>query len=305
MKVSLLALFRDSGDGIYKSLKLLEELERHSSDVEFEYFFYENDSKDKTPEILSDWLRDREGGLLSEELNRPKFASICSRERFELMSDYRNRLLEFSKPLSSDYTFVWDSDVVFEPNILEQYLQIEYEDWVLLAPDIRQDTPCLMGGNTQDSYYDTIALRDMEGIWALASSDCPFIHQRDRDKWKNKEAIEVNAAFGGLVLVRTSAIENSFWGTKGEVEHIEWQKHLKKCGKIYLMPNIETSVTLPEGTRKDCKARRGSFKNLNEIIEAQKRCLSKTHWERWMAIEKTSGTRGGTRSFWIAVSNNL
>ena len=112
MKVSVISIWRDAGEDIHRRLKLWEDLEKYSSDVEFEYFFYENDSADDTPEILSSWLRDKKGQIKSETLGNPKFGSVMHGERYSQLAYYRNKALNLAKPLTSDYCFVWDNDVV-------------------------------------------------------------------------------------------------------------------------------------------------------------------------------------------------
>ena len=43
MKVTVISLWRDSESYINKALEQMEALEKYSKDVEFEYYFYEND----------------------------------------------------------------------------------------------------------------------------------------------------------------------------------------------------------------------------------------------------------------------
>ena len=56
MKITIISIFRDSEATIQNCLKQLDELEKNT-DAPFEYFFYENDSKDKTKKILSELRR--------------------------------------------------------------------------------------------------------------------------------------------------------------------------------------------------------------------------------------------------------
>ena len=55
MKITIISIFRDSEKTIHNCLKQLDELEKNTK-ASFEYFFYENDSKDKTKEILDKWM---------------------------------------------------------------------------------------------------------------------------------------------------------------------------------------------------------------------------------------------------------
>ena len=58
-KISVFSLWRDSESYIYRSLKQLESIEEQNQDIEFSYFFYENDSTDNTASILSSWISTR------------------------------------------------------------------------------------------------------------------------------------------------------------------------------------------------------------------------------------------------------
>ena len=63
--IAVYSLWRDSEPHIHRTLSQLEDLE--ALDYDFEYYFYENDSKDNTASILIDWTVNREGTLLMED----------------------------------------------------------------------------------------------------------------------------------------------------------------------------------------------------------------------------------------------
>ena len=131
MKITIISIFRDSELTIHNCLKQLDELEKNTK-ASFEYFFYENDSKDKTKEILNKWMNNKEGKLICENINTPRFGSVVKKERFSLLAQYRNRLLKEGKPFDSDYALILDSDVLFPNNIIEQYLKyMRLNLWVL------------------------------------------------------------------------------------------------------------------------------------------------------------------------------
>ena len=117
MKITIISIFRDSEPTIHNCLKQLNELEKNTK-ASFEYFFYENDSKDKTKEILNKWMGNKKGKLICENINTPRFGSVVKKERFALLAQYRNRLLKEGKPFDSDYSLILDSDVLFPNNII-------------------------------------------------------------------------------------------------------------------------------------------------------------------------------------------
>ena len=88
MKVSVLSMFRDSEEYLGGTLERLSSLEEQEPSIEFEYFFYENDSVDSTVSILEDWLSNRNGLVSSEQLNKAKFSQSTSVERQIDMTNY-------------------------------------------------------------------------------------------------------------------------------------------------------------------------------------------------------------------------
>ena len=87
--IAVYSLWRDSEPHIHRTLSQLEDLE--ALDYDFEYYFYENDSKDNTASILIDWTANREGTLLTERLDAEKFGRITSKERMVAMCEFRNK----------------------------------------------------------------------------------------------------------------------------------------------------------------------------------------------------------------------
>ena len=157
MKITVFSLWRDSVSYIDKALSNIKALESNNKDIEFEYYFYENDSTDDTKKILEDFFRYRKGKLVSEKLLAPKFGSVITPQRMRAMAEYRNKILNFAKPMDSDYSLIWDSDVDFDENILNKFL--EYRDeGAMLCPNIRQNVPCMMGSGDDTSYYDSLSL---------------------------------------------------------------------------------------------------------------------------------------------------
>ena len=131
-----MSLFRNSEKGLPKFFLRLEKLEKK---YEMEYYFYENDSTDKTVEELEIWMLSRQGKVFSEILDAPTFGHTPDEERMKLMTYYRNTLLNNIKPIDSDFCFIIDSDVDFDGNIIDDYLKYMKDDVAMCTPFVKQN----------------------------------------------------------------------------------------------------------------------------------------------------------------------
>jgi hypothetical protein len=268
MKISVISLFRDSEKTIYDCLQRLEHLEE-STEAIFEYSFYENDSLDNTKKILERWMQSRDGYLISETLGSPKFSSVTSHKRNELMCYYRNKSLNSIKPMDSDYTVVFDSDVGFDNNIINDYIPFLEEDVVMVTPNVLQNINCKMFDSSKRSYYDSYALIDNDMNNGMTWSSNPFYRADDREKWDKGLPVAVKSAFGGFVMIRSEAMNKSSWKTNGHCEHWGLCSDLLKFGKILIIPEIITTVehdpTIIHSISED---------NINKVINFQRQHLN-------------------------------
>ena len=245
MKITIISIFRDSEPTIQNCLKQLDELEKNTK-ATFEYFFYENDSKDKTKEILNKWMDNKKGKLICENINTPRFGSVVKKERFSLLAQYRNRLLKAGKPFDSDYALILDSDVLFPNNIIEQYLKYMKENVVMITPNILQNIKCKMFNKNNDSYYDCLALRDKKQREGMVWVCNPFFDKNDRETWDRGDPVEVFSAFGGIPIIKSEVLNKVEWSTDGDIEHRNFCRDVGKYGKILVIPNIITRVVVPQ-----------------------------------------------------------
>ena len=196
-KISIFSLFRDSESYIHECLSSLNDIES-ATNANFEYFFYENDSKDNTAEILKNWIKNKDGKLLSEKANEESYGSTLEPNRMIKMARIRNKMANLGKPVKSDYSVVIDSDLIFSKNIINDFLKYKDLDFSMLTPNVRQTVPCKMGGDSETSYYDSLSLFDTENNHCMTWSDNPFYENSDRIKFKSGDPIHVNRAFGGF-----------------------------------------------------------------------------------------------------------
>lgn len=248
MKISVLSLFRDSGD-LTRFLLSLGRLEA-STNAEFSYFFYENDSVDNTRIQLKDWARgDSNRFLLYEDLGTPKFGSISSEMRFTLMSYYRNTLLRYSlEHLDSDFTLLLDSDVIVEGDLINKSLQIFGSKVAMITPNtVVEPLPCKMCSCGRPVYYDSLALNDIDGNPSMTWACNPFYRKSDRDKWATMQPVEVSRAFAGAALIRTEVLKKCNWDlTDPNCEHWRFCDMVREYGQILAVPSIHAQSIVPD-----------------------------------------------------------
>ena len=240
--IAVYSLFRDSEPHLARTLAQFEDLE--SLDYSFEYYFYENDSKDSTVPLLKQWLEKRTHKFLHENLDAESFGSVQNIDRMQMLCEFRNKCKNLLKNSSSKYTLMVDSDVNFNKPNLESHLELieRLEDAVLVTPNVRQNIPDYAFGISTDSYYDVYPLLDKSNNRGLYWTDCPFKNGLDRMNWSLGNAIKCNSAFGGFALSYTDIIKQVKWSTDGECDHVNFCKELSAFGSIYVDPKNKVHV---------------------------------------------------------------
>ena len=238
--IAVLALWRDSANHMERTLEQLSEQEKSLSyKYSFVYSFYENDSKDNTVEILTNWLNGRIGFLNSEKRGDPNWGSIAFKRRTQYMAEYRNLALEALVKYKYSYLFVIDTDIVYKSNFLEQLIdKLEANSKLgIITPNTIQFVPDQFGGKSEYSYFDSFALIDRNGNHGISFSNNPFILKEDRISWANGLGVVVNSAFGGAALIRGNLMRNNNLKWNGD----EGCEHWKLCQSI---KNLNYSVVV-------------------------------------------------------------
>ena len=276
MRISIFSLFRDSIQTIHECLDTLDKMESKTQ-AKFEYFFLENDSTDNTASILKEWMSTKQGVLESKILNLPKFGSTLHPERMILMSNLRNEMLSLDTKKDSDYSVIFDSDVIFYPDIVNDFLSLIDLEFSLLTSNIRQNVPCKMGSGSNDSYYDSSILFDIDGNNCMTWSDNPFYNDADRLNFEKQKPIKVNSAFGSFAFARTSHLKLCKWNSKGESEHLSWCYQMNKLAPIYFIPSIKPRVNIEQK----------QWDHEDQVISHQKHLLS-NKWNRFLWKNRSS-----------------
>jgi len=234
--IAVYALWRDSEAHIERTLHQLEDLE--NLNYNFEYYFYENDSKDNTVNILTKWLDKRSGKFLHENIGAKKFGSVIDKERMLLLSDCRTKCKNLGKESSAKYVLCLDSDIIFDKNNLEMHISDleKLPNCAMVTPNVRQNIPDLISGESKDSYYDILPLYDRFKVSALAWANCPFRNGIDKMFWGMGKPVKCFSAFGGFALIKGDIYKKVNWSSTGLVDHINLCQEINDFGDIYVCP---------------------------------------------------------------------
>jgi len=241
-KISTIGLFRDSSTNIKNTLDSLDDLKKICLPS---FYFYENDSVDDTKNIIKQWISDHDGDLLSENLGAPKYGSVIDINRFVFLSYYRNKARDLIKNTESEFTILFDTDILFDNNHINLLLTaIKSLDCAMVVSNTRQDIPDLMLDETPDSFYDVLPIRDLYNNSGLYFTDCPLVLDADREKWQAKVPVKINAGFSGLAIIKTEILKKCKWSTSGLVEHINFCSEVLEYNDIYIIPESKPRVIL-------------------------------------------------------------
>lgn len=241
--ISVFCIWRDNEDCIDRTLSQLESLATLDQ-FEFSYFFYENDSKDKTLNKLEDWMSDKSGLLQTEKLGSKKFSSDASPERMSLLCECRNKCKSLAGENKSDYSLLIDSDIIFKKEHLLTAVKDlkELENAAMITSNNRCDIEDHVFHETEDCYYDAYPFRDRYGNIAMYMTDCPSYLQDDKERWSKGEPIITMSSFGGFALIKSKIFNKVSWSSHTECDHVNMCYDISRHGIIYCDPKINVRV---------------------------------------------------------------
>jgi hypothetical protein len=248
-RIAVLTLWRDNSDSMGQALAQYEWMEEEliPKGYRFIYSFLENDSKDMTAAVLSRWLDDRKGFLLTEKTGSRKYGSVQSNERTKWLARYRNVCLSVLDFWAFDYLLIVDTEVNYRPDLIERMVEeLEADPTVgMITPNTVQDVTDAIGDTGLPSYYDSWALIDMDGNQGLTFAANPFVDVDDRRNWEDDFPIDVQSAFGSIAMVRGSILEEndiSWDGEKG-CEHWAFCKGIRDAGYAVMVdPELHAEI---------------------------------------------------------------
>ena len=252
--LAILSLWRDSASYIERSLAQFQAMESQL-DVNCVYGFFENDSQDNTAEHLQSWLKTHTGFVISERIGAPKWGSVASLERVRYQARYRNIVLDyFLDYYNFDYLLVADSDVRWEPDLIKQMIDRldKNPTWGMVSPNTVQNVRDCVGDTELPSYFDSWSLVDSEGNQGMTFAANPFLNENDRNKWKQKQPVSCNSAFGSIAMVSVEALlpdDESpdasvvHWNVVDGVEHWEFCKGIRNNGYLVIAdPSLHAEI---------------------------------------------------------------
>ena len=230
--LAVLALWRDSESYLEHSLAQFDAMEEALLEKEINtvYAFFENDSTDKTPQLLQSWLQDRMGFVVSERIGAPKWGSVASLERVRYQARYRNMALQLlSNYYNFDYLLVADSDVHWKPSLITGMIDRldSNEDWGMVSPNTTQNVRDFIEDTDRPSYFDSWSLLDSHGTQCMTFAANPFLTKEDRDLWDQGKPVSCNSAFGSIAMVKAEALDEVDWSVIDGVEHWEFCKGIR------------------------------------------------------------------------------
>ena len=194
---------------------------------------YENDSSDKTLDILKEWEQEQLIQLITEK----DIKGI----RTERLAYARNLLYKEAMKSVFDLLIVIDLDNVINGLSTESLLS-----WFNLEEDW-----AVVGANQLGNYYDLFALRTFDDWMPFDFMVCENIDKKDinfclNNRFKN---IPVKSCFGGLCIYKRQYLDNCSYGNGFQLnndnskfefcEHVDFNKCItNNGGKIYINPKL-------------------------------------------------------------------
>ena len=212
---------RNNSNTLSSTFDSLELLETSYPHVTFCYYIFENDSTDDTPEKIKHFMFQRQGRFSCNLLKMKQWESIKSIHRSTDMAVYRNSM----KSLCTDwensiYSVIVDSNVHFNVATIEGFIQ-ELQD-----TSIAMVTPFGHVNHMPRVYYDTYALLTFQDKQRLpVFTPCLY---------------EVKSAFGGIVMLRTEALQHSRWAATPHAlysEHVAFCSQVRQFGQVVVLKN--------------------------------------------------------------------
>ena len=276
-RIHILGLYRCNEHYLSFLFKRFNEWESFYTDIKFQYYFLENDSTDKTRELLNEFVKSRKNSKLILYKLKKDYKNVDDGRGFNRISTLaklRNTLINNITPLPpNEWCLIIDSNIYFQDDIMSQiFCECQPSDQnigmmcvyaqQLMLPEIH--TKIIKEPILMKHFYDTYSIIDIKGQSFFPQ--CPFEkctictkHQANDEKKKHIQRIpakqgvvEVSSCFGGFVMIKSDVLNNPNvrWGSIcfDLSKDISLCEHLLFCDrlrsitnkKIVVLQNIDT-----------------------------------------------------------------
>ena len=257
LKISVILLIKNGYDYILYLDDLFSEIElKYKNIYNFEYYFYENNSIDNTVDAFEIFFKGRKGEFFSENLSINKnFSDLIAKERAQYMAFLRNKLKSKHNSLDSDFTLLLDADIVFNIETLDRLLLNfnKIENLIGVTPfDLyypKYEKYRIF------HYYDSLAFITNDNITHVETRNCCMFSEcrscciitkkKNLNLLNRNNITEVNSAFGGFFIIKTSVYNIINWDeyTEDKCEHHSFCKKIRDFGSIFIDPRSVVATT--------------------------------------------------------------
>lgn len=221
----------------------------------FCYYIFENDSTDNTATVLKEFMRSRNGKLVSKTLHLNNVNGNISKSRIERITMIRNMLLNEIRQeiIKTDWCLFIDDNIYPDEEALSRIMDkkpalhnigmITCNSLELMKNDGTTNIPKEVTCITENHYYDTFAYIDIHNnsyYPRCVHSECTrnlCKEARTNDNTFNcqrSNMIDVRSAWGGFVLIASKVFEH---------EAVQWKtfsiNNQSVCEHIYLCDMIK------------------------------------------------------------------
>lgn len=259
-EVLLYILLRDNEAFIPTMISQFGEME-DKLDHRFHFLIYENDSTDKTVELIQQWAKNKQNvTFITEKLGQKHtcHGSKCrnpkNTDRCQKLADLRNKVMtKYILPGPSyDYLILMDSDVYFNYKNVKKMFNtlVSNKDIAMVTPYTTEKIIIF-----KNHYYDISAYIDKDGqqydVCCYDSCNkCKFLglwsNYKTPKKYKPRKGLEdVRSAFAGFALLRYAPLKTlnpnvPLWEvlpTHRKCEHTGFCKKILTLGRIVIDHN--------------------------------------------------------------------
>lgn len=258
--INVFALFKNSEPHLARTLFQFDNL-ISLKDFKWNFFFYGNDHRDNTNELLNEWAKTHSGLTIInkyEVLNAPSFGSVTSNVRTSILAHFRNKCKSLSNGTYSNLSLVIDTDLEWKNS---DFLSL-YNTYKSL-PDCVGVTGSTIQSNISDltenielsSFYDLFPFRDKDGNPGCYFSRTPFYLNEDRENFLAGLPVQISSGFGGMALYDSFAYESCWYSGEFGSEHQSFSYQMRNYGKLYVDPNCKpvTNIDLSTVSIEACR----------------------------------------------------